>query len=190
VSNVAGPSTGVRWLMFNGVGLLGALVQLSTLALLVHLAQVHYLLATASAVEAAVLHNFAWHQRWTWRDRASGMDRRAAWAALGRFHVANGLVSLAGNVVLMALLVGALHLPPVAANALAILACSVVNYVLGDRWVFVASSREPEPAPVRGADSGSDDRTIEPPAAGRLARGLTVAAGPARTPARSRCTTG
>ena len=58
-----------RWLAFNGVGALGVIVQLAVLALLVHGASVHYLVATAIAVEAAVLHNFAWHQRWTWRDR-------------------------------------------------------------------------------------------------------------------------
>jgi putative flippase GtrA len=97
---------------------------------------VNYLVATAIADEAAVLHNFAWHRRWTWRDRAASVDRRASRAALGRFHLANGLVSLVGNVALMALLAGTLHLPPVAANALAILVCSLVNFALGDRWVF------------------------------------------------------
>ncbi len=29
----------------------------------------HYLVATALAVEMAVLHNFFWHRRWTWADR-------------------------------------------------------------------------------------------------------------------------
>src|SRR5436190_21825889 len=28
-----------------------------------------YLLATALAVEGAILHNFVWHERWTWADR-------------------------------------------------------------------------------------------------------------------------
>ena len=54
-----------RWLAFNGVGLLGVGVQLGLVALLTHAAGLHYLLATAIAVEAAVLHNFIWHQRWT-----------------------------------------------------------------------------------------------------------------------------
>jgi putative flippase GtrA len=122
--------------MFNGVGVLGAAVQLATLAALVHVAHLDYLAATAIAVEAAVLHNFAWHWHWTWRDRASGASLADLWASFGRFHVANGLVSIVGNVALMALLVGALHVPPVVANALAILVCSLVNFALGDRWVF------------------------------------------------------
>ncbi len=60
-----------RWAIFNGVGLLGVGVQLAMLTLMTDGLGVHYLAATAIAVEAAVLHNFFWHQRFTWRDRPS-----------------------------------------------------------------------------------------------------------------------
>lgn len=59
-----------RWLVFNVVGGLGVVVQLSALAALTLEAGMHYLLATGLAVEIAVVHNFIWHQCWTWRDRA------------------------------------------------------------------------------------------------------------------------
>ena len=124
-----------RWLAFNGVGLLGVAVQLTTLAALVHLAGVHYLPATAIAVETAVLHNFAWHQRWTWRDRPT-RDERATLARLARFHLLNGLVSLVGNLGLMAVLTGAFKVDPVPANAIAIVACSVVNFIASEALVF------------------------------------------------------
>ena len=124
-----------RWLSFNGVGLLGVAVQLGTLASLVHLADVHYLLATAVAVETAVLHNFAWHQHWTWRDRPSGSER-ATLDRLVRFHLLNGTVSLVGNLGLMAVLTGAAGVHPVPANAVAIAACSVVNFVASEALVF------------------------------------------------------
>ena len=52
-------------------------------------ARLHYLVATAIAVEAAVLHNFCWHQRWTWRDRRAA-SRTTAVRRLGRFHLLNG----------------------------------------------------------------------------------------------------
>ena len=74
----------VRWLKFNTVGAIGVVVQLGVLALLVRLG-VHYLVATALAVEAAVLQNYYWHARWTWK----GRDGR-----LWRFHLANGLISV------------------------------------------------------------------------------------------------
>jgi len=123
----------MRFWRFNAVGGLGFVVQLGVLALLVH-AGVHYLVATAIAVESALLHNFAWHERWTWRDRpATGQTRVAR---LLRFHALNGAVSLAGNIALMRLFVGALHMPPLPANLLAVLTCAAVNYIGADRAVF------------------------------------------------------
>jgi hypothetical protein len=53
-----------------------------------------------------------------------------------RFNVAAGVTSILGNLVLMALLSGSLHLPVVPANAVAVAILSLVNFVLADRWVF------------------------------------------------------
>jgi len=124
-----------RWLAFNGVGVMGVAVQLGLVALLVHGAGVHYLVATAIAVEMAVLHNFVWHQRWTWRDRPTASTRAAA-ARLLRFHLLNGTVSLLGNLAVMAILAGAFAMDPVAANAVAIAACSTLNFLASEALVF------------------------------------------------------
>lgn len=124
-----------RWISFNGVGSLGILVQLGVLALLVRRGGMHYLWATAIAVECAVLHNFFWHQRWTWRDRPSRSARDLA-GRLCRFHALNGAVSLAGNVVIARLLTGELHVDPVAANIAAIMVCSMVNFAASEVLVF------------------------------------------------------
>lgn len=125
----------MRFVRFNAVGVAGFVVQIAALAGLLHVG-VHYLAATAMAVECAVLHNFLWHERWTWRDRPPG--KRGRLTRLGRFHALNGTVSLAGNVLLMRLLVGMLGLPPIAANLIAVIACSLVNYVASDRAVFTS----------------------------------------------------
>ncbi len=111
---------------------MGVVVQLAVLFTLVNLLTIHYFLATFLAVETAILHNFAWHERWTWRDRTGpGMSAR-----LLRFHLANGTISMAGNLVLMALFVGVLGLPAVVANMGAILICSLLNFLLSHLWVF------------------------------------------------------
>jgi putative flippase GtrA len=123
----------VRFLRFNGVGFIGFALQMGVLAVLLRLG-VHYLAATALAVELAVLHNFAWHERWTWRDRTAGPHGRAD--RLWRFHASNGLISLAGNLLLMRLLVGLLGMPPIPANLLSVLLCAVVNFTASDRFVF------------------------------------------------------
>jgi putative flippase GtrA len=122
----------IRWLKFNTVGAMGVAVQLAALAVLKSGLHVNYLLATAVAVELALLHNFVWHERWTWRDRgAAGRAGR-----LVRFHLGNGLLSIAVNLLLMRILVGRLHWPYLAANVAAIAAGSVINFFLGDRLVF------------------------------------------------------
>jgi putative flippase GtrA len=131
----------VRFLRFNGVGLIGFALQLGVLAVLLRLG-VHYLLATALAVELAVLHNFVWHERWTWRDRPAAAEGPSTWLGTGRqgrlwrFHASNGLISLAGNLVLMRLLVGLLGMPAVPANLVAVLLCALVNFTASDRFVF------------------------------------------------------
>jgi putative flippase GtrA len=116
------------------VGLLGFVVQLACVAILVR-AGVHYLVATAAAVETAVLHNFLWHERWTWRDRRSE-GPVACLTRLTRFHVLNGGISLVGNLVLTALFVRAFGMHPLLANASAVAACSLLNFLASDRLVF------------------------------------------------------
>ena len=127
-----------RWAIFNAVGAIGVVIQLGVFAALVHLTALNYLAATVVAVEAAVLHNFVWHQRWTWRDRPASTARDLT-ARLARFHLANGAVSLVGNVVLMAALAGVLGLDPVVANVTAIAGCSLVNFAAGTTFVFRAA---------------------------------------------------
>lgn len=128
----------MRFVKFNSVGVAGFVLQITVLAALLY-AGVHYLAATALAVESAVLHNFFWHERWTWRDRpAAGRGRLHR---LWRFHALNGLVSLAGNVALMRLFVGTFGVPPIPANLLAVLACALVNFFASDRLVFSPSAK-------------------------------------------------
>lgn len=126
----------LRWTRFNTVGLGGAVVQLAVLSALTRALDVPVALAAAAAVEAAILHNFFWHQRWTWRDRPAAGPRDSL-SRLWRFHAINGLVSLVGNVIITTVLVRA-GIDPLAANLVAILACSLVNYSAGDAYVFPA----------------------------------------------------
>jgi putative flippase GtrA len=123
----------VRWWRFNCVGAIGIAVQLSALAGFERVARGHYLIATAAAVELTLLHNFVWHLHYTWRDRRPAA---AIPTQLLRFHLSNGVVSLLGNLALMPLLACAAGLPVLAANAVAILCCSVANFALGHLWAF------------------------------------------------------
>ena len=76
---------------------------------------------------------------------------------LVRFHALNGAVSLAGNVVLVALLTGAAGMPVIGANLVAIASCSLLNFFASDLLVF-------KPAKIvavalLGLPDGSSQRT-------------------------------
>jgi putative flippase GtrA len=125
----------VRWLKFNFVGAIGIGVQMGAFALLEGGLGLYYLTATALAVEAAVLHNFVWHERFTWRDQPRGSNRAVALRLL-KFHAGNGLVSILGNVALMRLLVGGIHLNRYLAQGLSITSCALLNFAVSEWFVF------------------------------------------------------
>ena len=126
-----------HWLKFNAVGAIGIVVQLAALAILKTLLRVEYLPATALAVEIAVLHNFIWHDRWTWAERARAKGpARFPWVRLMRFNLSTGAVSIAANLLFMRLLVGRLHVQYLVANLLGIAAASLANFLLSDLFVF------------------------------------------------------
>ena len=131
-----------RFARFISVGALCVGVQLAALWLLTTFGGVNYFVATLLAVGLAIVHNFLWHIRWTWRDRR---QPAGALPMFARFVAANGIVSFAGNAIVMAALTGRAGLPPVPANVIAIGACALVNFWLGDRVVF----RAPTPAAER-----------------------------------------
>jgi putative flippase GtrA len=124
-----------RWITFNAIGLAGMLIQLAVVAFLARVVGWHYLVATALGVESAVLHNFVWHQHWTWRDRPAHSARTTALRFIN-FHLVNGVVSLAGNVGVTAFCTGVAGLDALVSNVIAIIACSVVNFAASELFVF------------------------------------------------------
>ena len=116
---------------------MGMVVQLAALALIDRCVPGHYLFATVAAIELALLHNFVWHTRYTWRDRR---DSSPLWIQCIRFHLSNGLVSMVGNLAIMRVLVDEVHMLLLAANMIAILCCSIANFYLGDHWAFAGDA--------------------------------------------------
>jgi len=127
-----------RFIRFNAVSAAGFAVQLVTVAFL-SLA-LPDMAATGVAVAVAVVHNFLWHWRWTWGDRSAGHAGMVA--TFLRFSAANGTISLAGNILIVALVVRATGIDVVAANVVAVGVCGLLNYQIGDRLVFRARERE------------------------------------------------
>jgi dolichol-phosphate mannosyltransferase len=131
----------IHFIRFNVVGVLGFALQTGALFVLTHRPHpVDYLLATAVAVELAVLNNFVWHQRWTWSDRPSATPGETV-RRLVRFNITNGAISIVGNLIFMGLLVGRLRLPIAGANVASVAVCSICNFFLADRIAFYVESR-------------------------------------------------
>lgn len=120
----------MRLLKFNVVGCVGIAVQAGALAFFMRVAGIQYLVATFLAVETAVLHNYFWHRRWTWADRPRSH------LELVRFNLTTGAVSIVGNMFFTWLLVASAGLDAQMANLGAIAGCSLLNFVISDRFVF------------------------------------------------------
>ena len=162
-----------RWLVFNAVGTMGVAVQLLVLVALTGMLGFDYRVATVLAVEAAILHNFFWHERWTWGDRGAGAGSGAGgrWARLAWFNLVTGTLSIAANVVFTALYAETFGVHYVLANLMAIASCSLLTFIANDRFVF-----------RRSAATGAAPAGTEPAAAGparAVAEPAPVAAGAA-----------
>lgn len=128
----------MRLVRFSMAGLAGFAVQVAALAFLVSVTNMHYLVATILAVEAAILINFVWHDRWTWRDRPP-LTEAERWRRLARFNAMTGLTSIAGSVMVTAALVEMLSMPPIVANIISVIALGTVNFAGADTLVFRAA---------------------------------------------------
>ena len=151
---------------FVTVGAIGFLLQLGSLAFLTMVVGWPYGPATAIAVQLAVMHNFLWHERWTWRDRTiprlagpqpgstfdrlnsatsvvegsvSGrmrLSRDGAIKRFARYQITTGATSIVGNLLCTLMLVEMMGIPVLAANVAAVMAMSTANFLVSDRWVF------------------------------------------------------
>lgn len=121
--------------VFNAVGVLGFVLQLGVLFALKRGLSMNYLAATGLAVEATILHNFIWHEHVTWADVIAPF-RHGVWSRLFRFHIANGLISIIGNLGLTWALVERARCPYLIANAASVAVCSLANFFASDRFVF------------------------------------------------------
>ena len=170
-----------RWTRFASVGVIGFVVQLLTLQVLISAFDVAYPIAVALSVEAAILHNFVWHERWTWRDRGLDGSADAVCSRLMRFNAASGVISLLGNLGFTALFVETAGMPVIVANLMAIVCLTLVNFAVADRLAFVPMPARAHRA-VSPALTDSQPSRIDPRTKALLvgvAAGLTLSGGSA-----------
>ena len=151
-----------RFASFATVGSLGFILQLGALAFLTA-AGWPYLVAAAIAVELAALHNFCWHERWTWCDRV--LPRCRVGRRLLDYHLTTASIAVAGNVVLTGAIVEISGAPPLLANVAAVAILAMVSFRVADRWVYVDAPKK-RPSVVDWLDEDARRReTIAEPGA-------------------------
>jgi putative flippase GtrA len=128
--------TSVRWVRFNLVGIMGFVLQTTTLSVLVRWAGLGTAAAVTIAVLAAVSHNFLWHEYFTWPN----LPRELRFRRWLSFHLSTGILSVVSNVVVTMMVTRMTGLSLVASNVIAVGMVSLGNYWVSDRLIF---RREP-----------------------------------------------
>ena len=124
-----------RLLPFAAVALIGFVVQVILIELLSQTLSWPLAVSTMVAVEVAVLHNFVWHEQWTWRHRVMGTNRLQR---LAMFHATNGLTSITGNVAFAEILVRTSALNSFSRSVVSVALTGMLNFIAADRMVFRA----------------------------------------------------
>ena len=153
------------------VASLGFVVQMLMAAALLLLG-ISPVLATLLAIEAAIVHNHAWHRCWAWRDRAAAKK----WPlTLAQAHAGAGGTSLVAGALTVGLLSG--RVTPLVAQLIAVALCASVNFWLTDRWIFRAGDRRVIRAAIDDVTVGVGRHTCR--AAGAILGAVALMASPA-----------
>lgn len=146
---------GTRPLRYGIVATAGFVIQFAVLAVGIRLG-VLPVVAAALAIEAAILHNFAWHDAWTFRDRRNA-GPAGTLARLVRYNTAMGVTSMGAGVLATWTLTGALGLSAAVASVAGVMAAAILNYLVSDRVVFTLrrGRRRPGPAVRRPTPSSA-----------------------------------
>lgn len=124
------PGNWLQLFKFGVVGASGYVVNLAVFVALAAGAGVHHIPAAVGAFCIAVTNNFLWNRRWTF----AAQEGRATFQAPRFFTVS--VAALGVNLALLELLVSAIGLAPVAAQALAVAIAMPVNFAGNKLWTF------------------------------------------------------
>ncbi|MCL6632490.1 MAG: glycosyltransferase family 2 protein [Alicyclobacillus herbarius] len=137
-----------RFYLFCLVGLLGVVVNLCIMSLLLKLTRIPVLGASVVASVAAMLHNYVWNDRVTWRER-SARKRWHKWLQLPMFMA----ISAVGIAITAAVAQAFswLHLPELIGQMAGIVLATLWNFTANNRWTWAAKE---------GPNGGEDVPTV------------------------------
>jgi putative flippase GtrA len=120
----------MQLLKFCAVGVSGYVVNLCVFAVCVELLDLHHLVAATLAFVVAVLNNFWWNRRWTFRARGG----HAGFQAARFFTISTAAFVFAAAI--LELLVSVVGVPELPAQAISIIAATPLNFIGNKMWSF------------------------------------------------------
>jgi dolichol-phosphate mannosyltransferase len=136
----------MRVVSFLIVGGLGTLVNLACVWVFSRYTSLPYDVYIVLATEIALLCNFWLNDRFTFHSLVD--SRRPFWLRCVRFHGPSAL-GFVLTLIISYLAHHAGHLPPVLAQAVAILIVTVVNFLMHRLWTYRATTRAPQNLPAQ-----------------------------------------
>jgi dolichol-phosphate mannosyltransferase len=124
------PHNWVQLVKFCLVGGSGYVVNLIVFAICVKVLGLHHLIGATAAFAVAVTNNFWWNRNWTFRARRG----RASFQAARFFAVSVGAFLFAAA--LLQVLVSAIGVAPVPAQAASLVAATPLNFIGNKMWSF------------------------------------------------------
>lgn len=164
LTHLAGPGAarhalsrhGRRFFRFGLVGASGVLVNTLALYLLTDVVGWDHLVAAALATEAAILSNFLFNDRWTFRDARPDL----AWPRRLAQYNSISLGGLLITLVVLAALSHLLGLYYLVANLFAIGAATIWNYTINLRFTWFTTLRPESSTPLLAARPGWPRRLV------------------------------
>ncbi|MEY2442238.1 MAG: hypothetical protein QOJ46_1664 [bacterium] len=124
------PANWLQLVRFGAVGASGYIVNLAVFTAAVHGAGFGYLMAAVMAFIVALANNFVWNRAWTFKAHDGHAGFQAA-----RFVVVS-LAAFGFNLLLLLVLVEAVGMEKVPAQAIAIVAATPLNFLGNKLWSF------------------------------------------------------
>ncbi|MCF7798811.1 glycosyltransferase family 2 protein [Candidatus Woesearchaeota archaeon] len=121
-----------KFFKFCVVGGSGVIVNMSLLYTLTEFGGLYYLLSAAIAIEISIITNFLLNNFWTWKKQNT---KHSFWQKMLRFNLVS-LIALIVNMGLLFAFTELIGLWYIISNLMGILAATIINYALNDKWTF------------------------------------------------------
>jgi dolichol-phosphate mannosyltransferase len=124
-----------RFLKFCLVGGSGILVNMFFFWIFYKKLEIYSLFASFLAIQIAILNNFIWNDKWTWREkRKPGIKN--FFKRLGKFAITSNLTSASGNLLGIWFFLNILKWHYLFANFLAISLGVILNFLINHYWTY------------------------------------------------------